>query len=146
MIKLRVATIDDAQFLFDLRNEKSNRAMFRDTNEVLWEDHIKWLSGKLLKGDFFIYIAIDDKDMIGQFRIDEKGEVSVSLSEKFKGKGVGWQIIKAGSEMFRKHSQKVLIADVKTENISSLKSFQKAGYQFKETYKIEDQEYKRLIF
>lgn len=147
MIKLRLVTIDDAQFLFDLRNEKLNRLMFKDTSSVKWDDHVLWLSDKISRNDFYIYVALNEEgDKIGQFRIDATGEVSVSLSAKFKGIGIGWRIIKIGSDIFKSGSPKELIADVKCENISSLKAFQKAGYQFKEKFILENQEYQRLVY
>lgn len=147
MIKLRLATIEDAQFLYDLRNEKSNRIMFHDTSTVKWEDHVHWLADKLSQTDFVIYIALNEEgDKIGQFRIDAKGEVSVSLADKFKGGGLGVEIIQIGSENFRKRAPVELIADVKIENIPSLKSFQKAGYRIKEKFTVDNQEYCRLVF
>jgi RimJ/RimL family protein N-acetyltransferase len=144
---LRPATLDDAQFLFELRNEDSNRSMFKDTSKVEWGNHIAWLLEKISCSDFFIYIALDENEnKLGQFRIDPKGEVSVSLAERFKGKGLGWQIIKLGSEEFKKSSSKELVAEIKSENKSSLKAFEKAGYQFKRKFKDKDQEYLLLCF
>lgn len=146
-MQIRKACLEDAQFLFELRNEKSNRLMFANTKPVKWEDHIAWLTGKLKTPDFSLFIILDEQDnRLGQFRIDSMGEVSVSIADHFKGKGVGAQVIKIGSEYYRKTSAKVLIANIKSENIASLKAFQNAGYIFKEKYFLDNQEYQRFIY
>lgn len=147
MISLKEADMDDSVFLFELRNEESTRMMSNDTNPVQWKDHVAWLTDKLSRNDFKIYVALDDeKNKIGQFRIDHHGVVGVSLSDKYKNKGYGWQIIKMASEKTINLIPKELVAEIKIENIASEKSFKKAGYEYKENFNRNGQEYYRLVF
>lgn len=139
--------MDDSVFLFELRNEESTRMMSNDTNLVQWGDHLMWLTDKLSRSDFKLYVALDDeKNKIGQFRIDQDGVVGISLSDKYKNKGHGWQIIKIASEKVINIFPKELIAEIKIENIASEKSFKKAGYLYKESFIRNGQEYYRLVF
>lgn len=147
MISLKEADMNDSVFLFELRNEESTRMMSNDTKLVQWQDHVAWLADKLSNNDFKIYIALDDENnKIGQFRIDQYGVVGVSLCDKYKNKGHGWKIIKMASEKAINFSPKELVAEIKIENIASEKSFKKAGYQYKENFNINGQEYYRLVF
>lgn len=146
MFELRVADISDARFLFDLRNQESNRKMFKDTSLVQWEDHVSWLTRKLKEEFFVIYIGFKDERPVGQFRIDANGDVSVSLSDEFKGQGLGTVLIKEGSLLYRSQNPKELVAIVKEENQGSSKVFEKAGYFYKETFNENGQVYKKYTF
>lgn len=121
--------------------------MFKDTSLVLWENHLKWFSGRLERNDVHIFIGENEhRQKVGQFRVDPDFKVSVSIDDAFKGKGYGIELIKKGSLEFRKHSNEALVAEVKEENSASLKSFEKAGYKKKEVFLEDEESYWRFIF
>lgn len=143
MITLKKASQSDLPFLFQLRNLKSNRIFFRNSSEVSWEEHVGWFSRFSSNPENVIYIFSNGDEFIGQFRIDSDGDVSVSLKDESKGKGFGSEIIKLGSDEYLKQvKRKILKAEIKKENISSIKSFLKAGYLMD----TENDEYLQLIY
>lgn len=139
--------MEDARFLFDLRNEKSNREMFKNSDIVKWESHLDWIRDRLKQEGCFIFIALNENHIpIGQFKIDITCEVSISLSEKFKGQGLGAKIITLGTRIFRNKFKNILIANIKEDNIASINSFLKAGYIYEKSIMAEGVIYQRYIF
>lgn len=146
MIELRVAKLKDAKFLFELRNQESNRMMFKDTNLVKWEDHIDWLSRKLKNEHFVIYICTYMGAEVGQFRVDQSGDVSVSLDSTYRNLGLGALLIKKGSEAYKEKNPIKLYAIVKEENVGSFRAFEKAGYALLEVLVENNKTYKKYVF
>jgi RimJ/RimL family protein N-acetyltransferase len=74
------------------------------------------------------WIIIDHKLDIGYIRILEE-DVSVLLKKEFQGKGFGTKALRK----LEKQSElpKKLIGEIKANNISSIKTFEKAGYKLK---------------
>jgi len=146
MIEIRTATAEDAKFLFDLRNLSSNRLMFNDMSVLEWESHVKWLDKRLTDKNFHLYIGLKDGKEFGQFRVDTQQDVGVSLTDEFKGMGLGSELIIRATELYRTISQEKLVAIVKAENIASRKAFLKAGYVFKENFVKDGVSFYKFVF
>ena len=71
---------------------------------------------------------------MGQVRFDEteKGTyISVNLNPDFLGKGIGAKLISSATNRYlRDFNTKKIYAEIKDDNISSIKAFEKAGYKF----------------
>jgi RimJ/RimL family protein N-acetyltransferase len=98
------------------------------------DEHEKWFKTKIKDSYTSIYIACSGKDKVGSIRFEDKGEavkVNVMLNPDFLGKGLGSKIIKLGTEKFikQRHGDKQIIAEIKRDNIASIKAFQKAGFE-----------------
>ena len=48
-IKIRKASIEDAIFFYELRNEKSARNNFFNKKNIKYNDHLKWYKKKIKK-------------------------------------------------------------------------------------------------
>ena len=133
-MKFHEATLADARFLFDLRNLDSNRSQFRNTEKVEWNSHEPWLQRFLSNKRNRVYVFSINSEKIGMFRIDESGDVSVSLLDEFKGQGYGSEMIKKGSSLYvQEFPNAKLFAEIKKENAASTKAFIKAGYKLSES-------------
>ena len=89
---------------------------------------------KLKDPDAAVYMAYYRKEKIGTIRFENKEGVtktSVMLNPLFMGKGLGSHVIKQGVERFIMEKKPVMqiIAEIKKDNITSIKAFQKAGYR-----------------
>jgi UDP-2,4-diacetamido-2,4,6-trideoxy-beta-L-altropyranose hydrolase len=128
---LKPATMEHLQFLFELRNDESTRKMFRNQDPVKLEDHKQWLEKKLKDRSSRLYVGYSDSLPCGQFRVDADHQTSVSIDPAFRGKGLGEKLISEGTKMFFLENPNVqfLKADIKNENIGSVKSFKAAGYR-----------------
>jgi len=134
-IFLRNATEGDCRFIWESANDPVVRAVSFSSDEISWEVHKKWFEKKLAEQSTLLLIAENkQKEKIGQLRFEKKTEgyvISVSLVEKFRGKGLGSLLIQLGSEkLFRTFpSADRINAYIKPENVSSVRSFEKAGYK-----------------
>lgn len=135
--KLRDVKEDDCYDLWLWRNHSDIRKWCFNKRKINYKNHIKWFNKKYGAGDNKIYIAEDkSKRKIGQIRFEINGKYSahtnVNLNPKFIGMGFGNVIIKEGTEKFLEERPviKEIIAEIITRNITSIKAFQKAGYEF----------------
>lgn len=93
---IRAATKNDAQLLFEWRNEASARMQSRNTVETTWEDHLAWVT-KVITGRIpaqHLYVVENKENMpVGTVRSDatEEGytEISYTVAPEWRGKGVG---------------------------------------------------------
>ena len=95
---------------------------------------MKWFNNKLSDPNCLIYIAEDQKGTpIGQIRFDidgEQAEVDVSIGKGKRDLGYGAYLIEQGvRELFQNMVVKAVHAFIKPDNISSIISFEKAGFR-----------------
>ena len=134
IINLTKAKITDINDIFEWRNHPDIRKNFFDSEVITWNDHEKWFNKKLKDQDTTIYVAYHIENKIGSIRFEANESViktSVMLNPLFLGKGLGLQVIKMGIEKFIKEKKpsKSLIAEIKKNNVASIKTFQKAGFK-----------------
>lgn len=138
-VKIRKAGISDMADLYKWRNHPETRTNSFNPNSISWDEHEKWFIRRIEDTNTTIYIACSENQKIGSIRFEDKGEaikVSVMLNPDCSGKGFGSKIIRLGTEKFIKERQpdKPMHAEIKKDNIASLKAFQKAG--FEESYSV----------
>jgi RimJ/RimL family protein N-acetyltransferase len=134
VIILTNAEIADINDIFEWRNHPDIRKNFFNQKLLSWDEHEKWFTAKLKDPDTAAYMAYYKKEKIGTIRFEANESViktSVMLNPLFLGKGLGLQVIKMGIEKFIKEEKpsKSLIAEVKKNNVASIKTFQKAGFK-----------------
>ena len=124
------ANITHADFLFGLRNDPLTVAMFRSRSTVSKEEHVAWLKRKLDDYDSRIYIAYSGDTPVGQFRVDGDGGTSLSVHASHRGRGLAKKIVELGSEIYflEKPGVSELYAEIRAENVGSIKAFAGAGY------------------
>jgi len=130
------ATLEDSRPLFEWRNDPITREMFFDQNKISWEDHQKWFSSTLKNSNRLIVIGTVENKKIGMVRFDIDSEnnknaaISLNINPNHRGQKLAPQLLLASE----KHTPKqvtTLIAEIKSENTASIKSFQKAEFTFK---------------
>ncbi len=135
-ILLRAVEAGDIKKLFTWRNHPEIRKNFFNTAPVVWGEHEKWFREKIGDPDAKIYMAFDKDLCIGMVRFENRGDVvqcSVIVNPNYIGQGFGTKIIAMGTRKYLAETQtsKVIIAEVKVNNINSLEAFQKAGFKAK---------------
>jgi UDP-2,4-diacetamido-2,4,6-trideoxy-beta-L-altropyranose hydrolase len=131
---IRDAEINDAHQILEWRNHPIVKKNCFTENEITLDTHLHWFKEKLKDRNSFIYILSSKIENLGMIRfdiIDEIAKVSVMLGPNFLGKGLGTEIIRLGTDRFKKDGKANIkvVAEVKTTNIASLKAFAKAGYK-----------------
>lgn len=132
-LKFRPVESDDINDLFEWRNHQEVRKNSFSSKPLSWDEHEKWFKVKLKDPGTVIYMVYTEGEKVGSIRFEEKGDaikVSVMLNPDFFGKGLGAEIIKSGTEKFirEKKCKKPVIAEIKKDNIASIKAFEKAGF------------------
>lgn len=131
------ATIDDCKMIFDWRNDPDIYKHFFNNQPVEWKTHENWFSKMLISQYIKLLIAFNEKnEIIGQIRFDinevevSKAEIGIIVAKMFQGQGYGTKIIFSGCHYVQKnYNINTFVAKIKPENIASIKSFQRAGFQ-----------------
>lgn len=131
-IKLRKAELSDALLVYKWATDPSVRANSISQDKFSFENHINWYERKIAAGNCRYYI-LESFCPIGQIRLDIMNDhvlISFLIDEVFRGMGFGKAIVEMGMKEFGKAR---FHAEVKENNIPSLKVFRGLGYTEKET-------------
>ena len=134
IINLTKAGITDINDIFEWRNHPDIRKNSFNQELLSWEEHEKWFMAKLKDPDTTAYMAYYEEKKVGTIRFEGKESViktSVMLNPDFLSKGFGSKVIKLGVEKFvmEKKPDMRIIAEIKKDNVTSIKAFGKAGYK-----------------
>lgn len=131
-IELKPASENDLMCLFELSNDDLVRKNSFQSNKINLEDHKKWFIGKLNNKNSLILKATAADEFVGQVRFDfgKENVMGVSIAKDFRGRGLGSILIKKGLDYIKTNKKNIsnIIACIKEDNISSIRSFEKAGF------------------
>ncbi len=133
-LSLREISVDDAKLVFSWRNDPEIVSLGTTNKTVDWEDHIKWITNSINNSNRRIYLIQLDGVLAGQIRFDRQENnsavISVYLTREFRGKGFGNKAISLGSDLIFKdwNNLNQIIAHIRSDNIGSIQSFEKAGF------------------
>ncbi|MBI4523173.1 MAG: GNAT family N-acetyltransferase [Deltaproteobacteria bacterium] len=133
-VKLRHARENDCKLLWEWANDLDVRAVSFSRGSIPWETHVEWFRSKRDNPSCAFYIAtVGAETPIGQIRFDLKGDqavVSISVGREHRGKGYGSLLVRlSAGELFRTTAVTAIHAYVKRGNETSVRAFERAGYQ-----------------
>lgn len=134
-INLRKVKAEDMKEVFDLSNQDYVRRYSINKDKIEWPEHVKWFNSVLKDKNTVFYVVTDkNESFLGQIRYkitQNSATVSISLSEKLKGKGLSKEILNKSIKKIFEEEQSVkdIIAFVSEDNIASKKIFE--GLNFK---------------
>ncbi|RLB37248.1 MAG: N-acetyltransferase [Deltaproteobacteria bacterium] len=134
-LRLRAAREEDCRLLWEWANDPEVRSVSFSSDPIPWVHHVQWFKSKLASAYCQILVAIDGNERpVGQVRFDINGKeaiISVSVDRKFRGKGLGTEMIRLATQQFFNNSDvDVIHAYIKSDNKASVKAFKKAGFEF----------------
>jgi UDP-2,4-diacetamido-2,4,6-trideoxy-beta-L-altropyranose hydrolase len=147
----RLATMEDAKIIFDLSNEKLARANSFNKEEIKWENHVAWLSKKLVDSGYIILLYFLEKEFVGQVKFEKINEkqanMSMSIREMFRGKGYSDQMYDDSLEYLFGNRPDIesLVGFILPNNIPNIKGATKAGYVYVEDKLINGENYHTYI-
>ncbi len=156
-LKIKLADNVDTKDVFELSNDPIVRHNSFKRNLIDWQDHINWFSKKIRNEDSIFYVARTiSNEFVGYVRFDKQSNndkldncciITIHLIESFRGKGIGGYLIKETSKIIFNDYNNLenIYAYVKKENMPSLKSFLKNGYEVLEECRIEEYECFKLV-
>ena len=133
-LRLRAVDQDDAELLWQWRNDPTVRAAAFDSAAIDWETHIRWFESRLADPDCRIFLALDEAgEEVGQVRFEkemEEAEIHLSVATGQRGRGWGTHLIRLATEEYSRSEGVTRVrAFVRPENVGSLKAFEAAGYE-----------------
>lgn len=133
VLKVRSATLDDAQLLFDGRNAEVVRRWSLDAGVIDWKQHLDWLTASLRNPQRLLLVAEGDDGPVGVLRYDLRGfdaEVSLYLLQGRFGLGWGGALLARGEAFASAHwpQMSAITAQVLPANQASLNVFRDAGF------------------
>jgi len=131
--QLRRVDESDSRILWEWANDPEVRAVSFSPESILWDEHVKWLRGKLTDPHCFFYLALNAEGRpVGQIRFDIDGAraiISLSVERSSRQQGYGSPMIQLAShQLFAETQIQSIAAYVKADNHASARAFARAGY------------------
>ena len=136
----RTANASDEEILLSWRNDPVTRAMSFNTDIVVLRDHHNWLEKSLNNPDRVLLIGLLENSPVGIVRFDmdsdkSSAEISVTLAPDVRGHHLGCPYIQSACNYYlNRLGRRIPIkAEIKPENIKSIKAFGRAGFKLQDT-------------
>jgi len=134
-VKYRKALQIDIDEVFLWINDPDTRAMSLNSGLIDYDDHKKWYSSKLTDDENVMVIGFEDHEQSkksGVVRFENRQtsvRVSINLSPESRGQGVGAEfLLKSQDFIPTAWPATLLMAEIKSQNVASIKTFINAGY------------------
>ncbi|MBC8251119.1 MAG: GNAT family N-acetyltransferase [Candidatus Nitrosopelagicus sp.] len=124
-LSLKLVTVSDAQFLFDLLKERDKRTNISISHKKMptYEEHTKFIKSKPYTK---WYIVLKSKQKIGSVYLSKNDEVGVFISKKFQGEKIGDFAL---CELMKKNTRKRFLANLNPKNKKSIAFFSRNGFK-----------------
>lgn len=135
-LRLRAATMEDADQLLAWRNDPATRAASFATDAIDRETHVAWLRDRLVDVNHRVWIAETEGVAVGVVRYGIEARVatvSVNIAPDRQNSGLGTRVIGAGCARLAADSVVDGVdAWIRPENEASLRAFRAAGFRLAE--------------
>jgi len=135
-IKLRFAGKNDCIPMFYWRNDINTRKYSHDPTPLNYDKHLAWCNEAIADPKCVILVAEIESLSISIVRFDinnGNAKISLYLVPKYAGQGLGEHVLKSAIKWVKNNYPNIneLRAEIKSENIPSLKTFINAGFSEK---------------
>ncbi len=131
-LNYRRAEPEDVLLIYEWANDKVSRENSYFTEAIPLETHKAWFTKKLADPASMIFIAEYNGEPAGMIRYDvleDHAVAGISVAERFRGKGLAPEFLKGTARLYFEKNSVPVEAFIKTKNLASVKSFEKAGYK-----------------
>lgn len=132
---LRPAAEQDSRQVWTWRSDPVSRAVSGDSEPIPWSSHQQWFAQVLRDPRRHLLIltqpAGEDVGVLRFDELDDEGawQVSINLSPAARGRGLGAVALQRGESWLRaRASPQRLVAEIRADNVASLRTFERAGY------------------
>ncbi|MBU1131467.1 GNAT family N-acetyltransferase [Patescibacteria group bacterium] len=129
---IRTVIRGDSKRIWEIRNQPATREYSKNSAAIPFAQHDFWFENKYFKGDKNICFVLEkDNKVVGycRFDFDDKNNnyiTSIALAPDCQGKGLGHKLLSGSLIKFK--TDKAVLAEVKKDNITSAKLFQKNNF------------------
>lgn len=132
-ITVRLVQPNDAQGIWEIRNEPAALAVAATSEVIPLAQHINWFNDKYFSNKGHVcFIAEADQNVVGYCRFDldlDKNQYvnSIAVSSSMHGKGIGTILLQQSIEQL--NSSIPIHAEVRKFNTASVKMFERVGFK-----------------
>ncbi len=130
-IKIRPAQLNDAQRIWEIRNEPASLAVAASQETIPMAQHVAWFSNKYFANSGHVcFVAESDGNVVGYCRFDLDGDHylnSIAVSSSMHSKGIGTLLLNQSIEQLK--TDKSIHAEVRRHNVVSIKMFERCGFK-----------------
>ena len=145
-LSIRSALPDDSDDILIWKNDPDSRFFAIDGRIVERHVHEAWYRRSLASKDKFLFIGEIAGEKIGVVRYDRMNaettfKVSINLNPKWRSRGLGKKLLEDSRPLIAKNldfKRLKLLAEIKNDNVASVKSFESAGYSEQNTSTKDD--------
>ena len=139
LIIIRKLEISDLLDIWRWRNNKLTRKYARNNKYIGFNEHKEWFHKALTDNEILIYVGVNKKTKgkLGIIRYNlfndhKAAEVNINIRPICRNKGIALILLKKTISIFLVKFQIPILAEVKKNNLASLKLFNRAGFSLKE--------------
>lgn len=146
---LRKMRREDKNLTFEWANDEQTRTNSFNSSPIPFEDHSNWFDKKLIDENAWYYICELNGEPAGLIRFDKKDNkliTGITIDNKYRGKKLSSKFLRRGCEIVTEQTDLPIVAYIKKVNIPSIKSFEKAGFTYRNDLKIKNIDTYEYIF
>lgn len=131
------ANFSHAYKLYQWANDIDVRLNAFNSEPIILENHIEWLTEKLKSENTDIYLYCLSGCFVGQVRADKNEEawvIDYSVDKNYRGYKIAYNMLKNYMEKFENRR---FIGHVKKNNVASIKTFQKLDFKITKNDKVK---------
>jgi RimJ/RimL family protein N-acetyltransferase len=151
-ISIRPVTEEDARQIWLWANEPDTRQASFHSASIPWEEHLEWYHERLrdpLTSMFLVREASGIPVGVVRFHVTHapgRATVSITIAREYRGRGFGSHALRLATlRANRETGTSHFTACIRAGNEASLRTFMKAGFEYKGRVRIEGQEACRLV-
>ncbi|MEY5049361.1 MAG: hypothetical protein RLZZ175_2720 [Bacteroidota bacterium] len=135
----RKANKEDIYNYFELVNDSEVRKSSINTEIILFENHEKWFTGRILSPNTYMFAFYLKQTFVGQVRFDKNENnnfiIDYSICAPYRGLGLGFILLKKSINQLKNYKLQhaKLVAEVKLDNFSSNKTMLNLGFELQAT-------------
>lgn len=140
-ISIRTLIESDKDILFEWANDELSRTNSFNSEPIGYETHSNWFDKKIESPEANYYICEVNNIPAGLVRFDKDNDkviVGITIDKKFRGKKLASVFLKKACREFQEVSNSPITAFIKKQNLTSIRSFEKAGFTFSKELIIKD--------
>ncbi len=137
-------TMEDAETIMEWRNDPTTLRMFyHSTPKKMPEFYDEYIKAYFSEPQCPAVFAMEGDERIAFLRFcsydayahadNSIVDISINVPPEKRHKGIGTRVLQAASEYLRKKEVAGVMAEIKEENVASIRAFERAGYAYIDT-------------
>jgi RimJ/RimL family protein N-acetyltransferase len=131
----RPACMNDAEVIWQWRNESATSRFYRNTKPTPRHEHMKWFRSALQNRKKLLVVVEYEENEVGHVRFDLNdndmncAEISIYVNPNFRGTGYGKDILEAAMNYAKKTGIQSFTAQTHKDNKVSTRLFESLGFR-----------------